>query len=59
MLWTDEDEVKLDKMKKKEIDLDDTSLGLLVNVQKWEQKAAFCSSSREEQKNSEAVKQHL
>ncbi len=34
--WTDEDEDKLDKLKKKEIKFDDTALGRLVNVWKRE-----------------------
>ncbi len=37
-------------MKKKEIDLDDSVLGHLVNVWKREHKAAFCLSSHDEQK---------
>ncbi len=57
-LWTDEDENKLDKLKKKEIKFGNTALGRLVNVQKQEHEAAFCSSSHVEQINSKAVEQH-
>ncbi len=43
---------------KKEIDLDDTALGQLVNVQNQEHKAAFLLSSRDKQRNTKAVKRH-
>ncbi len=56
--WTDEDEDKLDTMKKKEIDLNDAALERLINVQNQEHKAAFLLSSRDEQRNTKAVKRH-
>ncbi len=40
----------MDKIKKKEIDLNDTALGWLVNVQKQEHEAAFRLSSCDKQK---------
>jgi len=46
--WTDADEKKLMEMKKKDIKLDDTALGRLINVRKREQEAAFWSSSCKE-----------
>ncbi len=56
--WTDLDEDKLDKLRKKEIKFDDTAVGRLVDVWKWEHEAAFCSSSHDEQKNSNAVERY-
>ncbi len=47
---TDQDENKLDELKKKEINLADTALGWLVDVQKQEHTAAFWLSSCDEHK---------